>query len=89
MDIFQPAKNKHPIPLSFKTYIAGKRKDELKLKYADARRKQLHPQYVYLKNRLNAIEAAIKYFLGDNEKKRMDKLFEKEFTRRILEAREH
>ena len=83
------SKNKSDIPEEFKSYIAGKRRDELKLKFADAKGKKLHPQYLYLKNRLSAIEAAIKYFLGNKELKQMDKLFEEEFTRRILEAREH
>jgi len=83
------SKNKLDVPQEFKTYIADKRKDELKLKFADAGGKQLHPQYIYLKDRLAAIEAAIKYFLGSRELKRMSGLFEEEFTRRILEARDH
>ena len=83
------SKKKAAIPAEFKTYIANKRKDELKLKFADAGRKKLNPEYVYLKNRLAAIEAAIRHFLGDKELKRIEKLFEEEFTRRILESREH
>ena len=83
------SKNKHETPEAFKTYIADKRKDELRLKFVDAHRKKLHPEYVYLKNRLAAIEAAIKYFLGGKELKHIQKLFEEEFTRRILEARDH
>jgi len=83
------SKGKMEIPPEFKAYIADKRKDELKLKFADANKNKLHPQYIYLKNRLAAIEAAIKYFLGIHEMKRLRRLFEEEFTRRILEARDH
>ena len=82
-------KNNHRVPPSFKAYIAGKRKEEFKLKFADINRKEFHPEYLYLKNRLAAIEAAVKYFLGVSELKRMGKLFEEEFTRRILKARDH
>lgn len=65
----------------FEDYIKAKRADELKLK-AD-------PQYVYLKNRLKAIEAAIKHFLGVKELNTIHSLYEKEFTNRILQARDH
>jgi len=83
------SKNKFKVPQSFRTYIEEKQKDELKLKYADVHKKSLHPEYVYLKNRLEAITAAIKYFLGGQELKNMQDLYEKEFTRRIVESREH
>jgi hypothetical protein len=82
-------KNRAQVPPSFKAYIEEKRRDELKLKYADAGKKKYHPQYMELKDRLGAVEASIKYFLGDQEMKRIAELYEKEFTRRILEAREH
>jgi len=83
------SKNKFEIPQEFKTYIINKRKDELKLKFTDDNRKKLHPQYVYLSNRLAAIEAAVKHFLGTKELVRMQAFYEEEFTRRILEARDH
>jgi hypothetical protein len=73
----------------FESYIENKRKDELKLKFSDDKRKSLNPQYVYLKNRLQAIEAAIRHFLGDKELRTIRSLYEKEFTSRILQAREH
>ncbi len=73
----------------FEAYIKTKREDELKLKFSDGEGKSLHPQYVYLKNRLQAIEAAIKYFLGEKELRTMGALYEKEFTDRILQARDH
>lgn len=83
------SKNRLEVPGSFKTYIAEKQRDELKLKFADADKKKLNPQYVQLRDRLGAIEAAVKYFLGNKELKRMQGFFEAEFTRRILESRDH
>ena len=65
----------------FEAYIKTKQADERKLKS--------NPQYVYLKNRLKAIEAAIKYFLGTKALNAIHSLYEKEFISRILQAREH
>jgi len=73
----------------FETYIKTKQGDELKLKFSDGKEKSLHPQYVYLKNRLQAVESAIRHFLGDKELRAMRSLYEKEFTSRILQARDH
>jgi len=81
--------NKLEIPQDFKSYIANKRKDELKLKFADGKRGKLHPDYVYLKNRLEALQAAIKHFLGEKQLEQFSRLYEEEFTRRIVEARDH
>ena len=65
----------------FKVYIANKKADEIKLKK--------DPQYLYLQNRLAAIESATKHFLGAKALRAFEALFEAEFTRRILEAKEH
>lgn len=73
----------------FKTYIIAKRREELKLKFLDANGKILHPNYVYLKNRLGAIEAAIRHFLGEKELRAMQASYEEEFTLRILQSRDH
>jgi len=73
----------------FEFYIKTKKADELKLKFFDAKGKSLHPQYVYFKNRLEAVEEAIRHFLGEKELRRMRSLYEKEFTNRILQSREH
>ncbi len=73
----------------FEQYIARKKEDEVKQKFADGSRKVLHPQYIYLERRLLVIEGAIKYFLGPDTLKTMKELYEKEFTNRILQAREH
>jgi len=81
--------HKLTIPQEFRAYITDKRKEELKLKFADPVKDKLHPQYAYLKNRLEAIEGAVKHFLGVMELKRFAVLYEKEFTRRIIEAKDH
>lgn len=73
----------------FEAYIKAKRVDELKLKFSDGKKKSLHPQYVYLKNRLQAVEAAIRHFLGEKGLREIRTLYEKEFSTRILQAREH
>lgn len=73
----------------FKGYVEQKRKDELKLKYNGKDKKRFRSEYIYLKNRLAAIEGAVRHFLGEKEMRRMKDLFEEEFTRRILEARDH
>jgi hypothetical protein len=73
----------------FKQYILSKKQDELKLKYADSQGEYLNPQYLYLKNRLTAIEEAIKHFLGVRELKKIENLYEEEFIRRILQSKEH
>jgi len=73
----------------FETYIRTKQADEIKLKYLDGNKKSLHPQYVFLRNRLEAIESAIKHFLGEKELLKIRVLYEKEFTDRILQARDH
>ena len=82
-------KNKLNVPQEFKDYIAQKKKDEIALKYTDASLKDYHPQYLYLKNRLRAIESAICHFLGKKELQRFYQLYEEEFTRRILASKEH
>ena len=55
----------------------------------DGKKAKLHPDYVYLNNRLRALQAAIKHFLGDRQLEQFNRLYEEEFTRRILEARDH
>ncbi len=94
--------SKNPLPLKnsdqkeyarllaeFDAYIATKKSDEIKLKYADASKKKYHPQYVYFLARLTAIEAAIVKMLGKKVLKEFEELFEGEFTRRILESKDH
>ncbi len=73
----------------FRVYMDTKEKNALNKKYLDLKKKTLKPQYQYLQNRLCAIEKVIVEFLGQKELKSIQMLYEKEMTRRILEAREH
>ncbi|MBF0504658.1 MAG: hypothetical protein HQL14_06095 [Candidatus Omnitrophica bacterium] len=73
----------------FEAYIKAKRADQLKLKFLNRDQAALHPQYLYLKYRLKAIEAAIRHFLGLKELHAIEILYEKEMTQRILQARDH
>ncbi len=73
----------------FKDYINSKRADELKLKFFGAEGKNLHPNYMYLRDRLEAIKGAIRHFLGAKELRTIEALYEKEFTLRILQAKDH
>ena len=73
----------------FRGYIANKEKEGLGQKLVDGKKNVLHPQYFYLQNRLNALQAAIRHFLGPRELIKIDLLYEQEMTRRILESREH
>lgn len=72
----------------FKKYIANKKQDELKQKFA-GNGQSLNPNYLYLSHRLKAIEEAIKHFLGTKELKKIEALYEEEFVNRIMQAREH
>ena len=73
----------------FDQYIAAKHADEIKQKFVTSAKEELNPEYLYLRNRLAAIEAAIEKFLGPKALAKFNKMFEEEFTRRILEARDH
>ena len=73
----------------FKKYITQKEKEAYSLKFLNKDKQALHPQYLYLRNRLEAVEASIKYFLGKRELKEIQSLYEQEMIKRILEAREH
>ena len=69
-------------------YIHSKREDAFKQKYTDASSKTLTDDYNYLTLRFGAIEKAILRFLGKAALAEIESLYEKEMTRRILEARE-
>ena len=73
----------------FRKYIAEKEKDGGKQKFISGPAKDLSPEYLYLKNRLTAIEDAIRHFLGPRELARINLLYEAEMTRRIFESKEH
>jgi hypothetical protein len=73
----------------FKIYIEQKENEGLRQKFVDGRNKELHPEYLYLTYRLEAVESAIRHFLGPQELPHIHRLYEEEFTRRILESKEH
>ncbi len=59
--------------------------------YIDAKKAQPidAAQYAYLEHRLEAIEAAIKHFLGPKAMQQIHKSYSQEFTRRIWESKDH
>jgi hypothetical protein len=73
----------------FKVYVSDKEKEGNKQKFLNGEGSELHPHYLYLQNRLKAIEEAIAYYLGPQELAGINRLYEDEFTRRILESKEH
>lgn len=73
----------------FQVYMGTKEKNALGKKYSNLKKKTLQPDYWYLQNRLAAIEQVIIEFLGRKELKSIQSAYEKEMTRRILEATEH
>ena len=72
----------------FKLYISDKEKDGRKEKYLNGKDGALNSNYIYLQNRLNAIEGAIRHFLGPRALVKIHLLYEQEMTRRILESRD-
>ena len=73
----------------FKRYIGQKKKDAFRLKFENRSSRRLNPNYLYLKNRLSAVERAIVFFIGKKELKKIKSLYEEQMTKRILEAQEH
>ena len=73
----------------FETYMKKKEGEAKQSKFQDETLQTPHPNYVYLKNRLAAIEAAINFFLGAKELQAINTLYEEEMTCRILQSREH
>ena len=73
----------------FKRYIVKKEKDAVGLKFQTKSSPSLQPHYLHLQNRLSAIEKAVIFFIGKKELAGIKTLYEKEMTKRIIEAREH
>jgi len=73
----------------FKAYMAQKEEKGIKEKFDDPAQKIRKAEYVYLVERLRAIEKTIVSLFGKKELMRIQSLYEEEMTRRILEAREH
>lgn len=62
----------------FKEYIAKKKQQPVP-----------QGQYLYLRDRLDAVEGAIKHFLGAKELNSIRAGYEEEFTRRIWGSKDH
>ncbi len=74
----------------FAHYACEKKARALEKKFLDpSLQTALRPEYVYLKARFEAIEEAIRRFLGRKELQKITLLYEGEITERILKAREH
>ena len=73
----------------FEEYKNKKQEEALTQKFFDQTKRIPQANYLYLKNRLRAIEKAIVSFLGKKELTRIELLYEEEMTQRILQAREH
>src|SRR3989344_4712173 len=69
----------------FRQYMDNKKADAENLKFTDKDKKRLKPAYVYLQRRLDAIERAIIAFLGKKGLFAIQRLYDNEMTRRILE----
>ena len=77
-----------------KTKASGEEYEQLVGEYKDyiAKKRQMpvpQAQHRYLKNRLQAVEAAITHFLGHKELGKISAAYEEEFTRRIWESKDH
>ncbi len=79
----------HKSVADFIQYAREKKAKAEGKKFADPAHKTLHPDYQYLKARVEAIEQAICHFLDQKELDRITALYENEMTERILKAREH
>ncbi len=73
----------------YKAYMEKKRDRVTKQKFKDFKKDVLNPEYKYLVNRFGSIKDAICHFLGKKELDIINNLYEKEMTKRILEAKDH
>lgn len=73
----------------FNDYLLNKKNKADEKKYVDSRKKEMAGSYVYLQERLKAIEEAVVFFLGKKDLTAIIKMYEQEMTSRILTAREH
>lgn len=73
----------------FDKYLLNKEQEGLDQKFSDVDRGSLRPDYLYLQNRLGAVEKAIAHFLGVRALSKIKLQYEQEMTRRILESKDH
>jgi len=74
---------------AFEGYLLTKKARADKQKFKDSQSSVLTSEYQYLLQRCDAIEKAIRHFLGGQEMRRSRGLYEKEMTVRILSTQEH
>ncbi|MCA9409520.1 MAG: hypothetical protein H6755_05065 [Candidatus Omnitrophica bacterium] len=72
----------------FEQYMHEKIDKARQKKFVD-NKEELNTEYVYLQNRMVAIENTISKLLGEEMLKEIVRLYEEEMTVRILQAREH
>lgn len=73
----------------FIVYAGEKKAKAEGRKFTDISQGALQPGYQYLKARFEAIEQAMIHLLGRQELEKIQRLYEEEMTRRILQEREH
>ncbi len=89
-DYIWQALSKKPAPKGPEREAYTAKLGEFKQYIADKKARALPAgEYRYLSDRLQAVEGAIKYFLGVGELRRIRAAYEKEFIRRIWESKEH
>ncbi len=73
----------------FEKYINEKKEKAHKAKFSSPSSGAVTGEYIYLSERLLAIEKAITHFLGKKELKKIQELYQKEMIQRILSSRDH
>ncbi len=74
---------------SFEDYVNNKIENADRQKFSDDKKTTFNANYLYLINRLAAIEKAIKHFLGAKNLESIRNSYEEEMTHRILQAKDH
>lgn len=72
----------------FRNYIEKKEEEAISLRYTN-QEGHLKADYLFLKNKLKAIEKLISDEFGKNQLRNIKSLYEEEMIRRIMEEREH
>ena len=90
-ELFNPEANRRYKNLinNFKLYMNNKKEEAKKQKYFEDDSATLNPDYLYHRDRLEAVKKAIRYFLSPADLEKIKKSYEEEMTRRIWEAKEH
>ena len=73
----------------FEEYKIEKLKKADQKKYTNKKSEKLSPEFIYLRNRLEAVEKAICHFLSEKDLCDIQRFYEEEMTGRILKAVDH